>query len=116
MFADDKQRRDWLDGLKAGDEVIIECRTHGIRKEKVLKRTPTKVIVTSWVVGELRFDRFGSEKASDPWHCRSLRPVTQGELDKIETQTLLRRIAGVKWNALPLRNLRAVMEVVTSLV
>lgn len=109
-FGGDKERQAWLNGLKSGDDVIIECRTQGVRREKVIKRTPTNIIVTSWVHGELRFNQGGHEKTSDPWHHRNLRPVTQTELDKIEVQSLLRWLAGVKWNALPLATLRKVRE------
>lgn len=109
-FPGDEERQNWLVGLKAGDEVAVECRTNGVRKEKVLKRTPTGIIVTSWVHGELRFDRFGNEKTSDPWHHRHLRTLTQVELDKIERQSLLRWVAGVMWGTMPLATLRKVRE------
>jgi len=111
-FPGENERQDWLGGLKAGDEIIIECRTQGVRKEKVLKRTPTGMIVTSWVAGELRFNRVGHEKTNDPWHHRNIRPVTQEELDKIEKQGLLRALAGVVWGRLPLAKLRTIMGIV----
>lgn len=111
-FHSGDERQTWIDGLKAGDEVIIEDRVQGVRKEKVIKRTPTKQVVVSWFKSEIRFSPFGVEKSNDPWHHKNLRPVTQHELDAIEKQGLLRALAGVIWGRQPLAKLRTIMGIV----
>lgn len=88
------ERQEWLDGLKAGDSVAIECRVRGLHVEKVTKRTPTGVIVVTWLSpeGGIRFDRYGHEKTSDPYYGKSIDPVTPEVSERIHRRDLLTKI------------------------
>jgi hypothetical protein len=97
----------WLDGLKVGDEVVVEHGSYYANPEltKVLRRTPSGRIITAGA----EFNPNGWARQQDVYGRRSrLRQPTPQLREKVERLSLVGTLSSVKWDQQPLEVLRAV--------
>jgi hypothetical protein len=107
------RNQEWLDSLKAGDEVALRISYFpgfNYNIKQVTKVTPTRIIK----VGGYEFDSKGRERGrKSSWgRGASIEPVTGEVLGIIEKKELLTQINSTKFETLPLEALRTISKAI----
>ena len=102
-------KKEWLDTLKVGDEVLVTSR-YSIEIKKIDKITPTNQIK----IGSMTFKN-GRNKGTDVYHWGyEISPVTQKVRDHIRKLELAKKIGMVVFSELSLGKLESILEIIDS--
>ncbi len=122
-MSDNKERDEWLKGLKQGDDVLIfESRRHGLfdaiyTKSVIVKITPKGIVKVDAPGKPREFTPHGQERGNS-WS--QLEEPTQARLDEMKRSALLRDITGHKAAAalhmLTLSEIEAVHPIITEAI
>jgi hypothetical protein len=109
--------REWLDGLKPGDEVAVDvgagmgCRWHLVT---VARRTPTLIVCAYPGCRRDSEAKYRAEDgratARDRWNRRRLEPLTNEIRAAVQRESDLAAVRYVNWEELPPATLRAICD------
>lgn len=103
------REREWLAALKAGDAVAVSHHYGTPTLTKVTHATATQVHVNG-----SKFRRKDGRVVGDNWSRASLCEPTAEIRQQIEARGLRNRLAEVKWQNLPLEQVKAILAIVSS--
>lgn len=108
-----KRTKEWLEGLKAGDEVVVSHGYHSVgRLEKVERVTATQIVISD----SLRFRRDGGRKVggSESYTRTAIEEATPEARAEIRREALRNRMSLVKWEKVSLETLEKVAAALAS--
>lgn len=103
-----RREREWLAALKTGDAVAVTHHYGTPTLTKVTHATATQVHVNG-----SKFCRKDGRVIGDNWSRSSLHEPTAEIRAQIEERRLRNRLAEVKWQNLPLEQVKAVLAIVS---
>jgi hypothetical protein len=99
--------REWLDSLKAGDEVAIHTR-NWVDIVKIERMTQTQIIIDQYRFYVSNGYAIGRRLWNQPY----IGPVTDEIRLKIKHRNLVYKISNTKFDDLPLEKLEAIMRII----
>ena len=101
-------KSEWLANLKPGDQVIVHWSHYDQYSIANVERiTPTQIVISNTKFRRSNGWRIGGNE----WATTYIQEPTQDLLEKAETIRLQKSMAGVKWSAVPLAQLRTIQGI-----
>lgn len=105
---------DWIDNLKAGDEVMVG---HGIGTIRYRKATVTKIGKLHIIVGKSKFRRDGRLAGNDPWSHLQIYEPTEKRREIKRRQDALEAVQSCRsWDKLTTDELEEIVGWINSAI